>query len=220
MQAQLLSMPMPGALPAASPPWSIVAPASDWRRALPVLAGTRVTLRDLRVSDAPSLRAMLSTEEVWRFISSPTTSVEGFERFVRWTHAQRDAGVYVCFAVVPEGLDAAVGIFQVRRLGTSFETAEWGFALGQPFWGTGVFMESAQLVVDFAFDTLGVHRLEARATVQNGRGNGALVKLGAVREGVLRKSLRQHGRYFDQVLWSIIGEDWRQAKAVWSATVH
>jgi len=218
MQAQPLSMP--GALPATPPPLPIESTASDWRRALPVLGGSGVTLRDLRLSDAPSLLAMLSTEKVSRFISPPPTTVEGFERFIRWTHAQRDAGVYVCFGVVPDGLEAATGIFQVRRIGSSFETAEWGFALGQPFWGTGVFMESAQLVVDFAFDTLGVHRLEARAAVQNGRGNGALRKLGAVQEGVLRKSFQRNGGYLDQALWSIIGEDWRQAKAVWSATVH
>jgi len=65
-----------------------------------------------------------------------------------------------------------------------------------------------------------VHRLEARAAVQNGRGNGALRKLGAVQEGVLRKSFLRNGEYLDQVLWTIMDEDWRQAKAVWGVTVH
>ena len=45
-----------------------------------------------------------------------------------------------------------------------------------------------RLVLTFAFDVVGVHRLEARAAVQNGRGNGALRKIGAVQEGILRKS--------------------------------
>ena len=49
------------------------ATSSDWRQALPVLTGTLVTLRELRLSDAPSLLAMLSTEEVSRFISPPPT---------------------------------------------------------------------------------------------------------------------------------------------------
>ena len=56
---------------------------------------------------------------------------------------------------------------------------------------SGVFMEGAELIVDFAFDTVGVHRLEARATVRNGRGNGALRKIGAVQEGLLRKSFQK-----------------------------
>ena len=158
---------------------------SDWRQALPVLTGSMVTLRELRLSDAPSLLAMLSTEEVSRFISPPPTTVEGFERFIAWTHRERAAGNYVCFAVVPHGMDTAIGIFQVRQLEPGFGTAEWGFAIGSSFWGTGMFIDGAKLVVDFAFEVVGAHRLEARAATANGRGNGALRKVGAVQEGVL-----------------------------------
>jgi ribosomal-protein-alanine N-acetyltransferase len=193
---------------------------SDWRQALPVLAGSMVTLRDLRLSDAPSLLAMLATEEVARFISPPPTTVEGFERFIAWTHRERAAGNYVCFGVVPHGMDTAVGIFQIRQLEPSFATAEWGFALGSAFWGTGVFRDAAKMVVDFAFEGVGVHRLEARAAIANGRGNGALRKIGAVQEGILRKSFLRNGVYLDQALWTILDEDWRRAKTVWGVRVH
>lgn len=193
---------------------------TDWRRALPVLTGSRVTLRELHTSDAPSLLAMLTTEEVSRFISPPPTTVEGFERFIAWTHRQRAAGDYACFAVVPDGATTAIGLFQVRALEPGFGTAEWGFALGSAYWGTGAFVEGARMVVDFALDTIGVHRLEARAAVQNGRGNGALRKIGAVQEGVLRRSFLKNGEYLDQALWSILDRDWRQAKAVWGPKVH
>ena len=54
--------------------------------------------------------------------------------------------------------------------------------------------------------------LEARATVQNGRGNGALRKMGAVREAILRQSFLRNGRYFDQVLYSILKDDWHAAR--------
>jgi [ribosomal protein S5]-alanine N-acetyltransferase len=194
--------------------------SSDWRTGLPVLVGEKVTLRELCRSDAPSLLAMLTTDEVTRFISPPPTTIEGFERFIAWTHEQRAAGLYVCFAVVPKGLDVAVGLFQVRQLEPGFGTAEWGFAIGSPFWGTGVFAEGARMVIDFAFETVGVHRLEARAAVQNGRGNGGLRKLGAVQEGILRKSFLRRGEYLDQILWAILDEDWCQAKAVRGGTIH
>ena len=75
-------------------------------------------------------------------------------------------------------------------------------------------------VVDFVFDIVGTHRLEARAAVANGRGNGALKKLGAVQEGVLRKSLFRHGLYLDQILWAILEEDWRLARSGRSPRVH
>src|SRR4029077_17751468 len=81
--------------------------SSDWRKALPTMTGNMVTLRELRTSDAPSLFAMLTTEEVSRFISPPPTSVEGFERFIAWTLRMRDLGTYACFAVTVEGSDTA-----------------------------------------------------------------------------------------------------------------
>ena len=182
--------------------------SSDWRQGLPVLQGKGVTLRELRTSDAAALLTLLTTEEVTRFISPPPTTIDGFERFIGWAKREREAGRYLCFAVVPDGYDTAVGLFQVRQLDPTFGTAEWGFAIGSAFWGTGLFMAGAELVVEFSFDVIGVHRLEARAAVQNGRGNGALRKLGAVQEGILRKSFLRGGKYMDQSLWAILHEDW------------
>jgi len=183
--------------------------STDWRQGLPVLASNHVTLRELRASDAPSLFALLTTEEVSRFISPPPTSVDGFERFIAWTQRQRQAGTYVCFAVTLDSTDTAIGIFQLREVEPGFGTGEWGFAIGSAYWGTGVFLEGAKLMVKFAFEEVGVHRLEARAAVKNGRGNGALRKIGAVQEGLLRKSFQKDGEYLDQALWTILDEDWK-----------
>jgi ribosomal-protein-alanine N-acetyltransferase len=195
--------------------------ASDWRMNLPVLAGSTATLRDLEVTDAPSLFAMLTAEEVARFISPPPTSVEGFERFITWARAEQAAGRYACFAVVPHGMSTAIGLFQIRELEPGFLSAEWGFAIGSAFWGTGVFVDAAHMVIDFSIQTLGVRRLEARAAVANGRGNGALRKLGAVQEGVLRRSFYRNGQYLDQMLWSILSEDWQRSKSVWgNGVIH
>jgi RimJ/RimL family protein N-acetyltransferase len=193
------------------------ATSSDWRQRLPVLTGTGVTLREMRMSDGPSLLALLTTDEVTRFISPPPTTIEGFERFIAWAWREREAGRYVCFAVVPEGYDTAVGLFQLRQLDPTFGIAEWGFAIGSAFWGSGLFTKGAELVIEFAFDVIGVHRLEARAAVQNGRGNSALRKIGAVREGTLRKSFLRGGKYLDQALWAIVEQDWYRCKAVWGA---
>ena len=181
---------------------------SDWRDALPVLAAAGVTLRALRQSDAPTLLAMLTTEEVARFISPPPTTVEGFERFISWTHQQQRAGTYVCFGIVPAGRADAVGLIQVRALDSAFSIAEWGFAIGSEFWGTGAFYTAAKAVLGFAFAHLPVHRIEARAVVENGRGNGALRKLGASCDAVLRESFERHGKKMNQVLWSIQRNDW------------
>jgi len=179
-----------------------------------VLVGRHIALREMRTSDAPSLFALLTTEEVSRFISPPPSSVEGFERFINWAARQRAVGSYVCFAVTLAESDTAIGIFQLRTIEPGFGTAEWGFVLGSPFWGTGVFQEGAELMMEFAFETVGVHRLEARAALRNARGNAALKKIGAKQEGILRKSFLRNGEYLDQALWTVLDEDWR-TKAIW-----
>jgi N-acetyltransferase len=192
---------------------------TDWRTGLPRLTGKLVSLRELHASDAPALFAALSSEQVSKFISPPPATVDGFGRFINWAIRQRQAGQYLCFAIVPHGTDTPVGIFQIRSLEPAFGTAEWGFALASEFWGTGIFVDGAKMIVDFAFEAIGVHRLEARAALKNGRGNGALRKLGAVQEGVLRRSFLRNGEYLDQALWTILQEDWLEAKTVWGSRV-
>lgn len=180
----------------------------DWREGLPTLASSHCTLRELTIEDAPSLCAHLTTEEVARFISPPPTSVEGFQDFIRWAHRQRSQGRYACFGVVPAGHTAAVGMFQVSVPEPESTTAEWGFVLGSAFWGSGVFMAGAGRIIDFVFGELGIQRLEARAVPQNGRGTGALRKVGAIRERLLKGSFVRFGERLDQALWVITRRSW------------
>ena len=198
------------------------AETADWRAHLPVLAGADVVLREVQVSDAASLVALLTTPEITRFISRPPATVDGFERFIVSSQRMREAGEGACFAVTLRGFDTAIGLFQVRKvspapdaarqIGGAMNTAEWGFAIGSPFWGSGVFEQSARLVMAFAFDQLKVHRLEARAAVRNGRGGRALRKMGAIAEGVLRKALMCGDEYLDQVLYTILAHEWRRCE--------
>jgi RimJ/RimL family protein N-acetyltransferase len=160
-------------------------------------------IRELRISDADSLAALLTTEDVSRLMSPPPTTLDGFERFINWTQRQRAEGSGLCFGIVPRREVSAVGVIQVRARDTEWDVAEWGFAIGSQYWGTGLFMAAAKMTLDFTFGALHVARLEARAAVGNGRGIGALRKLGAVEEGVLRRSLRLRDECVDQVLWTL-----------------
>ncbi len=201
---------------------TIAPEAAGWRGSLPVLRGHLVTLRELSLSDAAALRVVLADNEVSRLMSPPPATVEGLERFIDHMHRERQRGVYACFGVIPHGQDRAAGLFQIRQLDAGCGTAEWGFALASAYWGTGVFMDGASLVLRFVFEPLGVSRLEARAALVNGRGCGALRKLGAVQEAVLRRAFQCRGEYLDLALWSILETDWRQWRTAWSpgARVH
>jgi [ribosomal protein S5]-alanine N-acetyltransferase len=215
-QAGADAEPIVATVPVVGEPAKAIA---TWRYGLSPIRGSMVTLRELRRADATALFAALTSEETSRFISPPPTTVDGFERFIAWARRQREAGQYVCFAVVPKDSDVAIGLFQIRALDPDFGVGEWGFAIASEFWGSGVFVDGAKLVLDFAFATIGVHRLEARAATVNGRGNAALRKIGATRECVLRKSFLRCGEWFDQALWTLLRDDWLAAKTVWGSLV-
>ena len=180
----------------------------NWREQVPLLRGAYVAVREVRPEDALTLASYLGDPCVRRYISPPPTSPGAFQGFVRWAQQQRAAGTMICFAVVPHGSEHPVGLFQIRSLTPDFSTAEWGFALAMPFWGTGIFEDAASVAVEFAFQTLRVHRLEARAVTSNDRGNGALAKLGARGEAVLRRGLVCDGARQDQFLWTLIADEW------------
>jgi N-acetyltransferase len=164
--------------------------------------------------DVPSLYVLISSDpKVTAHISPPPASMRALQGFVAWARHQREAGTLLCYAVVPHGLQHAVGLFQVRKLQPDFFVAEWGFVLGSSFWSTGIFQDAAVLVADFAFDTLGVHRLEARAVTSNARGNGALTKIGATGEAVLRDALKRDNVLLPQYLWSIRSVEWQERRS-------
>jgi len=185
--------------------------APDWWHEVPTLSGQTVQVREVDHRDTGNLFELLTDVKVARYISTPPPSLAAFHGFIEWAHRRRKAGTCVCFAVVPRGMNQAIGLFQLRALEPSFRIAEWGFALGSAFWSTGIFTEAASLVADFAFKTIGVHRLEARAVIENGRGNRALEKIGARGEAVLRRSF---GKGYSQFLWAIVAEEWQPPAAV------
>jgi ribosomal-protein-alanine N-acetyltransferase len=195
---------------------SSLAPANrartDLRREPRAPHAPAVTIRELQARDAASLSALLTTDAVTQFIHRPPSNVEGFARFIEWTQEEQAAGRQITFAIVAPGEDTAAGIIQVRACDPDFTRAEWGFVLAERYWGTGLFMASAQIVLRFLFDFVGLQRLEARSVVLNGRGNGVLYKLGATREGRLRRAFNKNGKYFDEMLWSLTASDWRQGR--------
>jgi len=133
---------------------------------------------------------------------------------------ERASGLSFTYVITLAGARTVVGVLQVRQLDPSFEAAEWECTLAPSSRGSGIFLEAARLAGSFTFGALGAHRLEARVLLQNGRANGALRKLGAVQEGILRESIRHGNDYLDQVLWSVLKEDWGEHWVSTAPRVH
>jgi RimJ/RimL family protein N-acetyltransferase len=180
----------------------------NWRAELPTLTSRHVALREPTLRDSGDVLALLSGDDATRFGVDEPVCALGIQQFIERAVRDRALGLSFTYAITLAGSRRIVGLFQTRQLDPSFETGEWECVILPPFRGSGVFLEAARLVGSFAFGTIGAHRLEARVATANGRGYGALRKLGAVQEGVLRRSERRGGAYLNQVLWSILKEDW------------
>ncbi len=183
-----------------------------WREGLPTLRTPRLTLREVRPTDATALAALMNDEAVMRFLAAPPATPDDFRRFIDWTHQKRREGSYACFGIVPRGMKTPIGFFQLRALDSDCRTAEWGFALGRAYWGSGYFIEGAHAMLTFVFEHLGIERLEARVLTDNARANAAMHKIGATQEAVLRRSFDKDGTLHDTRLWSLLDSDWRESR--------
>jgi RimJ/RimL family protein N-acetyltransferase len=193
---------------------------ASWRRELPALTARHATLREPTPDDIGALVDLLSVEDASRFGLEEGVDDIAVQLFVERAARDREAGAAFTYVVVNGSVRGVGGLVQVRALDPLFETAEWECTLAPSVRGSGVFIETARLVCGFAFNVIGAHRIEARVQLQNGRANGALRKLGAVQEGILRRSARRRGEYVDQVLWSVLKDDWTDHWVVTSQRVH
>ncbi len=179
-----------------------------WRAELPTLVGRTVLLREPVASDLGALVDLLSLRDATPFgLDEPVSDVT-VQDLIERAARERASGLSFTYVIALASARTVVGLVHVRQLDPMFEAAEWECTIAPSARGSGIFLETARLVGSFTFGSIGTHRLEARVLLRNGRANGALRKLGAVQEGVLRRAVRRHGEYLDQVLWSLLKEDW------------
>jgi len=180
----------------------------QWTERLPRLRGELVTLREIDASDVASLFTLFSNPAVTAFMAPPPPTPAKFAGFVAWSLEIRERGEGLCFGIVPNGMDAAVGILQVRSLDPETSSAEWGFVLGAEFWSSGVFADAANSLAEFAFTTMRMERLEARIAQRNARGHAAVRKLGAKYEATIPTGLANGIPRDPEVLWALREDDW------------
>ena len=175
---------------------------------MPPLRGDLTTLREVAASDVYTLFTLFSDPSVSTYMAPPPPTLAKFAGFVEWSHQQRAQGHGVCFGIVPDGMTAAVGILQVR-FDPTVSGAEWGFVLSTHFWSTGVFSDAANALVEFAFTTMHIERLEARIATRNQRAHAAVQKLGARFESTLESSSPEGIARDPESVWALREDDWR-----------
>lgn len=153
-------------------------PSVLWSVRLPRLDGRLVSLSEVQLDDAPQFAEFLSDPRVYQHVNPPPRNLEEIENWIRVSRFRRADGVRACFAIKIKNTDSLVGVGQIFRL-PGGDAPEWGWSLAPAVWGSGIFVEVADLLRDFTKTHLGASELVARVSVMNCRAEQALRKLGS-----------------------------------------
>jgi RimJ/RimL family protein N-acetyltransferase len=174
------------------------------------LRGRYVELEPTALADATPLYAALSDAEVWRWIPSLLPGGPDEMRDVLVAAlAARDAGARWPWTIRLVG-GVPVGMTSFLDIRPADESIEIGWTLvGRPWWRSAVNTEAKLLLLSHAFDELGYGRVALKTDLANERSQAAIERLGAVREGVLRRHMaRPDGTWRDTVYYSILRDEW------------
>ncbi|NYI04874.1 GNAT family N-acetyltransferase [Allostreptomyces psammosilenae] len=177
-----------------------------------VLTGRHVRLEPVTEAHIPELFAAGGQDpEVWRWLSVPTPMTEEELLAAHRSYArQYEAGTAVGFAVVDLAGGRAVGWTHYLDIDPVAERLEIGATwYGRAHWRTATNTEAKLLLLTHAFDDLGMGRVELRTDHRNTRSQAAISRLGAVREGTLRRHRRRpDGTWRDTVVFSLLASEW------------
>lgn len=179
---------------------------------LPTIPARRVELRWLEERDVDALYAIFSEPEVMRYWSRPPmTSRDEAKALLDEIHSLfRDRTLFQ-WGISREGL--VVGTCTLFNFDPRNRRAEIGYALGREHWGHGYANEAVSAVIDYAFDELALHRIEADVDPRNAASIRALERLGFVREGYLRERWHVGGEIQDALFYGLLRSDWEKKEA-------
>ncbi|WP_330299427.1 GNAT family N-acetyltransferase [Streptomyces sp. NBC_00503] len=186
-----------------------------------VLTGRHVRLEPLTRSHLPDLYvAGGRDEQVWQWQGGPAPqSEEELGATLDSVLADAERGTYLPFAVIHLETGRAVGWTTYLDISPQNERLEIGWTwYGRAYWRSAVNTETKLLLLTHAFEDLGMGRVQLKTDHLNTRSQAAIARLGARREGVLRRHRRRpDGTWRDSVYFSLLADEWPEAKARLSA---
>ncbi|GIV84096.1 MAG: N-acetyltransferase [Candidatus Roseilinea sp.] len=180
------------------------------------LSGRWVRLEPLRVEHAEALWPQAAEPEIWRYMPYGEVNSPAKLRALIEALLERQArGTDLCFAVFDRATDAAAGMTRYMTIDRPNRSLEIGGTwYGKAYRRTAMNTECKYLLLKHAFEVLGCIRVQLKTDLRNERSQRAIERLGAVREGVLRKHMIMPDGYpRSSVIYSVIDDDWPLVKA-------
>jgi RimJ/RimL family protein N-acetyltransferase len=181
----------------------------------PTLRGRWLTLEPLEERHADDLFAVMQDEEVCRYLAwPPPTKRDETLGLIRDAREGMARGQTLAFAQILNATGRVIGSTRFLDIRPADRQVEIGSTfLGREHWRTPANSESKLLMLGHAFEHWGCVRVALKTDGRNVRSQEAIARLGAVREGVLRKHMKVRGHQRDTVYFSILAEEWPDVRA-------
>ena len=178
------------------------------------LEGTRVRLEPLSLEHVGALAAIGLDPEIWRYTPSRVATRDDMLAFVETALDWQKAGTALPFATIDRESGRVVGSTRFANIAPEHRRAEIGWTwIARAWQRTHVNTEAKFLMLRHGFETLGFMRVELKTSTLNTKSRAAILRLGAVEEGTLRRHmLNADGTKRDSVYFSIIDEEWPAVK--------
>jgi ribosomal-protein-alanine N-acetyltransferase len=176
---------------------------------VPELQTKRLVLRQLTENDLDFIFQIFSREETNLHVADPPVRDMGearelYEMYIRpRTHLFR-LGIFLKTTGEPIG---TIGLYGIK---TEDFRAVLGFDLLKEFWGLGYMTEAGTVLLEHAFDSMGLNRIQASADADNARSLATIERLGFTKEGIMRQKDFYKGAFHDDVVYSMLREDWQK----------
>jgi RimJ/RimL family protein N-acetyltransferase len=176
-----------------------------------ILENERVLLRPLQLSDGSLLAHYVNEEpDLWQYSLAAIHNSADLENYIQTAIEAREHQTAYAFIVFDKLLNEYVGCTRFYDIQVAFQTTQIGYTwYSKKCWGTKLNENCKHLLLEFAFDQMGLERVEFRADNNNKRSIAAMQKIGCTIEGVLRNHLPMpNGKRRDSIVLSILKEDW------------
>ena len=179
-----------------------------------ILSGNHVELHPLSLAHAADLSTAIGLDDLWKLSVSNLPPPGGMEAYIAEALALQSAGKALPFAQIEKSTGRAVGSTRFGNYEPAHRRVEIGWTwLGTPWQRTAFNTEAKYLLLEHAFEALGLNRAEFKTDFLNDRSRKAILRLGALEEGVMRRHMiMRDGRVRDSVYYSIIAEEWPVVK--------
>jgi RimJ/RimL family protein N-acetyltransferase len=176
----------------------------------PTLHTARLCLRPFTNADAEALFALHSNAYVLRYWDAPPwTERERAERFIAASRRMAEEGTGARPAIERVCDGAFIGWCGLTRLNPDYRSASLGYCFDDAVWGRGYATEAAHALLQWAFDTLDLNRVQAETDTRNLASARVLEKLNFMREGTLREDCIVNGEVSDSWVYGLIRREWR-----------